>query len=140
MMSELGWGYRFERRHDRKTLSVYRVLEPICVVYTNSTTHFERMQLRKVMRALNRSYGSRKELLRTHVEGQDMAGTKVVEDTSQGCTIRSKEEKLSPEAVGLLLVIVFILIFGNKGRISRGRGAWEVLGASGYLPRRTQRI
>lgn len=72
------------------------------------------------MRALDGSYGPRKELLRANIEGQDMARTQLVEDTSQGGTIGSKEEKLGPEAIGLLFIIVVILI-RNKGGSVKAR-------------------
>jgi hypothetical protein len=65
------------------------------------------------MRALDSSYSPRKELLRANIEGQDMARTQLVEDTSQGGTIGSKEEELGPEAVGLLFIIVVILKEAN---------------------------
>lgn len=69
------------------------------------------------MRALNSSYGSRKELLRANIEGQDMARTQVVEDTFQGGTIGSEEEKLGPEAISLLFIIVVILIRSKGGSV-----------------------
>jgi hypothetical protein len=65
------------------------------------------------MRALDSSYSPRKELLRANIEGQYMARTQVVEDKSQGSTIGSEEEKLGPEAVGLLFIIVVILKEAN---------------------------
>lgn len=67
------------------------------------------------MRALERSYAPRKELLRPHIERQDMAGAQLVKDTSQGGAIGSEEEKLCPEAIRLLFVVVVILIRA-KGR------------------------
>jgi hypothetical protein len=48
-----------------------------------------------------------------------MAGAQLVKDTSQGGAIGSEEEKLCPEAIRLLFIVVVILIRA-KGAISRG--------------------
>lgn len=82
------------------------------------------------MRALQRSYTPRKELLCPHIERQDMAGAQLVKDTSQGGAIGSEEEKLCPEAIRLLFIVVVILIRARA--ISRG-GRMR-FGGCGYLP------
>ncbi|KAI6768732.1 hypothetical protein HG531_010921 [Fusarium graminearum] len=81
------------------------------------TSNCQDQLLRKAMRALDSSYGPRKELLRANIEGQDMARAQVVEDTFQGGTIGSEEEKLGPEAIGLLFIIVVILIRSKGGSV-----------------------
>jgi hypothetical protein len=83
------------------------------------------------MRALDSSYSPRKELLRANIEGQYMARTQVVEDKSQGSTIGSEEEKLGPEAVGLLFIIVVILIRNKGGSVEARAHSWRLYG---YLP------
>lgn len=83
------------------------------------------------MRALDRSYGPRKELLCANIEGQDMARTQLVEDTSQGGTIGSKEEELGPEAIGLLFIVVIILIRNKGGSVGARAHSWR--SASIYL-------
>lgn len=68
------------------------------------------------MRALERSYSPRKELLRPHIERQDMAGAQLAKDTSEGGAIGPEEEKLCPEAIRLLFFVVVVILIRAKGR------------------------
>jgi hypothetical protein len=110
MISELGFVYFFASTAMRNVLRVCAAcqLERPTHGRRDFSTHIQCMQIRHAMRIPQLRNRPREELPRLQVEVQQLAGRDPVEDAPQRRPIRLEQEKLAPEALGFIAVVVIL--------------------------------
>lgn len=87
-------------------------------------TYVESIRARVAMVALHRRDGPRKELPRSRLDLEHLGRRYLAQHVSERGAVGAQEEELLPEALGPLVIFLFVLVQRRRGARSAGATSW----------------